>query len=91
GRKRSSFLTEARGLSLALTPTEDQGSELWDAQIAYDFGAGGFERLSGLRVALQGQNLTNETTVLTNDDTREITQFQTFGATYLLRINYQFR
>ncbi len=91
GRRRSEFLTEARGLSLALTPLTDQGAELWDAQIAYDFGAGGFDRLSGLRVALQGQNITNEVTTLTNDDNREVLQFQTFGATYLLRVNYQFR
>ncbi|MEO0422535.1 MAG: TonB-dependent receptor [Pseudomonadota bacterium] len=91
GRRRTDFLTEARGLSLALTPLTDQGAELWDAQIAYDFGAGGFDRLSGLRVALQGQNLTNEVTTLTNEDSREVLQFQTFGATYLLRVNYQFR
>ncbi|MEO0973611.1 MAG: TonB-dependent receptor, partial [Pseudomonadota bacterium] len=91
GRRRSEFLTEARGLSLALTPITDQGSELWDAQIAYDFGAGGFDRLSGLRIALQGQNITDEETILSNEDAREILQFQTFGATYLLRLNYQFR
>ena len=37
GRKRSDFATEVRGLSLSLVETIDQGAELWDAQIGYDF------------------------------------------------------
>ncbi|WP_341938086.1 TonB-dependent receptor [Marinimicrobium sp. C2-29] len=91
GRKRDEFLTESRGLSLALTPTTDQGSELWDAQIGYDFGAGGFNSLEGLSVTLQAQNLTDEATVAAeDDDPRRITSYQTFGANYLLGVNYQF-
>ncbi|ROQ21571.1 iron complex outermembrane receptor protein [Marinimicrobium koreense] len=91
GRKRDEFLTETRGLSLALTPTTDQGSELWDAQIGYDFGAGGFDSLDGLSVTLQAQNLTDEETVAAADeDPRRITSYQTFGANYLLGVNYQF-
>lgn len=91
GRKRDEFLTETRGLSLALTPTTDQGSELWDAQIGYDFGAGGFDSLDGLSVTLQAQNLTDEETVAAaDDDPRRITSYQTFGANYLLGVNYQF-
>ncbi|MAN51174.1 MULTISPECIES: TonB-dependent receptor [unclassified Marinimicrobium] len=91
GRKRDAFLTETRGLSLALTPTTDQGSELWDAQIGYDFGAGGFDSLDGLSVTLQAQNLTDEETVgAAEDDPRRITSYQTFGANYLLGVNYQF-
>lgn len=91
GRKRDEFLTETRGLSLALTPAVDQGSELWDAQIGYDFGAGGFDSLDGLTVTLQAQNLTDEDTVAAeDDDPRRVTQYQTFGANYLLGVNYQF-
>ncbi|UZJ43465.1 TonB-dependent receptor [Marinimicrobium sp. C6131] len=91
GRKRDEFLTETRGLSLALTPTTDQGSELWDAQIGYDFGAGGFDSLDGLSITLQAQNLTDEETVAAeDDDPRRITSYQTFGANYLLGVNYQF-
>jgi iron complex outermembrane receptor protein len=89
--KRSEFTTETRGLSLALTPTIDQGGRLIDAQISYDFGLGGAQGwLSGLSIALQGQNLTNEDTIQTNDDRREVTQYQKFGANYLLTAIYKF-
>lgn len=89
--KRSDFSTETPQLSLALTPTVDQGSELIDAQIGYDFGLGGFEKLDGLYISLQGQNLTDEDTLQANDDSREVTKWQTFGANYLLNVNYKFR
>ncbi len=89
--KRSEFTTETRGLSLALTPTVDQGGELLDAQIGYDFGLAGHDGwLGGLSIALQGQNLTNEDTIQTNDDPREVTQYQSFGANYLLTAIYKF-
>ncbi len=88
--KREKFLTETPGTSLALTPTIDQGAELIDAQIAYDFGLGGFDRLDGLTISLQGQNLTDEDTLQANDDAREVTKYQTFGSNYLLGINYKF-
>ena len=90
GTKRSKFLSEDRGLSLSLVPVIDQGAELIDAQISYDFGRGGFESLDGLFIALQGQNLTDEETTLTNGDAREITRFQTFGANYLMTVIYRF-
>lgn len=89
--KRSKFLTDTRGLSLSLQQTIDRGAELVDAQISYDFGMGGFDRLDGLFVALQGQNLTDEDTIQTNADPREITQYQSFGANYLLNVIYRFR
>ncbi len=89
--RRSKFSTETPQLSLALTPTLDQGAELFDAQIAFDFGLGGFDRLDGLTISLQGQNLSDESTLQTNDDAREVTKFQTFGANYLLGINYRFK
>lgn len=89
--KRSKFLTDTRGLSLSLQQTTDQGAELIDAQISYDFGQGGFDRLDGLFIALQGQNLTDEDTIQTNADSREVTQFQSFGANYLFNVIYRFR
>jgi iron complex outermembrane receptor protein len=89
--KRTEYLTETRGLSLSLSPTTDQGAELVDAQIGYDFGRGGFDGwLGGLSIALQGQNLTDEDTLQTNTDPREVTQYQTFGANYLLTAIYKF-
>jgi len=89
--KRSEYTTETRGLSLALSPTVDQGSKLVDAQIGYDFGRTGRDDwLGGLSLALQGQNLTNEDTIQTNDDSREVTQYQSFGANYMLTAIYKF-
>jgi iron complex outermembrane receptor protein len=89
--KRTEYLTETRGLSLSLSPTTDRGAELVDAQIRYDFGRGGFDGwLGGLSIALQGQNLTDEDTLQTNDDSRQVTQYQSFGANYLLTAIYKF-
>lgn len=91
GRKRSSFLTEERGLSLALVPATDLGSTLVDAQIGYDFSASGIPALEGLSVRLQAQNLTDEDTVLTDGiDPRHIVRYQSFGTNYLLGVNYKF-
>ena len=62
-----------------------------DAQISYDFGWNGRSGwLGGLSLALQGQNLTDEDTVQTNDDSRQVTQYQSFGANYLLSAIYKF-
>ena len=89
--KRTEYTTETRGLSLALSPTVDQGAKLVDAQIGWDFGLAGHDGwLGGLSFALQGQNLTNEDTIQTNDDPREITQYQSFGRNYLLTAIYKF-
>ena len=91
GTKRDEFATETRGLSLSLSPTVDQGSELWDAQIGYDFSESGIDALDGLRVSLQGQNLTDEKTIQNNPgDTRQVTQYQSFGRNFLLGLNYKF-
>lgn len=89
--KRDDFRTETPGLSLALTPTIDQGAEIVDAQIGYDFGLGGYDMLDGLYISLQAQNLTDEDTLQTTDDMREVLKYQTFGANYLLNVNYRFK
>lgn len=91
GRYRDKYATEFYGLSMALTPTTDQGAEIWDAQIGYDFGAAGHTSLDGLSVTLQVQNLTNETTIsAADDDPRRVNTYQRFGANYILGVNYQF-
>jgi iron complex outermembrane receptor protein len=88
---RSEYATETRGISLSLANTTDRGATLVDAQVGYDFGRAGFDGwLGGLSIALQGQNLTDEDTLQTNDDARQVTQFQTFGANYLLTAIYKF-
>jgi len=91
GTKRDEFLTETRGGSLSLQATEDRGSEIWDAQISYDFDESGIESLKGLRVSFQAQNLTDEDTIQAEaTDLRQITSYQSFGANYSLGLNYKF-
>jgi iron complex outermembrane receptor protein len=91
GTKRSSFLSETRGISLSLVNATDNGGELWDAQMGYDFSESGIESLAGLRVTLKGQNLTDEPTIQSNGaDARQITQYQSYGRNFLLGLNYSF-
>ncbi|WP_111641427.1 TonB-dependent receptor [Marinimicrobium alkaliphilum] len=91
GRYRDKYATEFYGLSMALTPTTDLGAEIWDAQIGYDFGAGGWDNLDGLSISLQAQNITDETTIsAAEDDPRRVNTYQRFGANYLLGVNYRF-
>ncbi len=90
-RKRSKYLSETQGLSLALTPGTDLGATLVDAQIGYNFADSGIKSLEGLTVTLQAQNLTNESTVVTEPtDARQIDRYQNFGANYLLGFTYKF-
>lgn len=89
GTKRDRFATETRGISLSLVGANDEGAELWDAQIGYDFSESSIEALDGLRVTLQAQNITDETTIQ-RDANGNITSYQSFGANYLLGLNYKF-
>jgi iron complex outermembrane receptor protein len=89
--KRSDFNTETRGTSLALAPTVDQGGKQVDAQIGYDFAESGIAGLEGLRITLQGQNLSDEPTIQANPgDSRQVTQYQSYGRNFLLGFNYSF-
>lgn len=91
GTKRSSYLSETRGLSLALSDSTNQGGTFIDAQIGYDFSESGIQSLEGLRVTLQAQNLTDEEDVQTaGTDARQVTLHQSYGANYLLGFNYSF-
>lgn len=91
GRKRDEFVSEVRGISLSLVDSVDTGAELWDAQIGYDFAESGISGLEGLSFSLQAQNITDEDTILVDeDDPRLVTQYQSFGANYLLGVNYKF-
>ena len=92
GTKRDDFLTEERGLSLALQNATGESIEQWDAQIGYNFDESGIESLKGLRVTLKAQNITNEPSINTDGsgDSRRIIRHQSFGANYLLGFNYTF-
>lgn len=91
GTKRSSYLSETRGLSLALSDSTNQGGTFIDAQIGYDFSESGIESLEGLRVTLQAQNITDEDDIQSaGTDSRQVTLYQAYGANYLLGFNYEF-
>ncbi|MFD2167915.1 TonB-dependent receptor [Thalassotalea euphylliae] len=91
GTKRDEYVTETRGTSLALQEIGREGLELWDAQIGYDFDESGIESLKGLRITLQGQNLTDEDDIeIDLTDPRLVNRYQSFGRNFILGLNYRF-
>lgn len=89
GTKRSPFSTYQRGGSNKIETAKRQGVELWDAQISYDFADSGIQYLEGLRVSLQGTNLTD---VDEEDVGAEgiVSARREFGPTYMFNVNYSF-
>jgi iron complex outermembrane receptor protein len=91
GTKRSDYVSETRGVSLSLVPTRKAGTELWDAQISYDFSESGIDSLDGLRITLQGQNLTDEKDIeIDQTDSRLVGRYQSYGRNFLVGLNYKF-
>ncbi len=92
GNYRSDYTAEVRGGNNGLQNTSVLATELWDAQIGYDFGRGGFSgALGGLAVFLSGTNLTNEPYVqFENKDERQITRYSNYGRNYQLGLRYKF-
>jgi len=91
GTKRSDYVSETRGGSLSLVPTDKAGTELWDAQISYDFSESGIDSLDGLRITLQGQNLTDEKDIeIDQTDARLVGRYQSYGRNFLIGLNYKF-
>ncbi|WP_016955447.1 TonB-dependent receptor [Catenovulum agarivorans] len=87
--QRSEFLTYQRGGSNKIEAAQREGVTLVDAQISYDFSGSDIEFLHGLRVSLQGTNLTDVDEESSNDD-GIITLRRQFGPSYMLNINYAF-
>jgi iron complex outermembrane receptor protein len=92
GQYRSDYTAEIRGGNNGLTTDSVLDTELWDAEISYDFGKGGFSGAwEGLSVFLSGTNLTNEPYVqYTNSDPRQITRYSNYGTNYMLGASYRF-
>ncbi len=88
-RDREDFLGERFGTSFSRNFTTVVGATLWDAQVSYDFGEAGFERLDGLAISLQGQNLSDEP-YITVDGNGNVQDFQRFGRTFLINARYKF-
>ncbi len=89
-RKRDDFKGEVYGISFESVQVDIVGETIWDAQIGYDFGEGGFESLDGLSIFLQGYNLTKEPfTSLQGDNALQVRDYQDYGSTYLLGFSYK--
>ena len=89
GTDRSDFATYQRGGSNKIENANRKGVQLIDAQISYDFSESDWESLHGLRLSLQGTNLTDED----EEDVGDlgiVTARREFGPTYMLNANYSF-
>ncbi|WJG07903.1 TonB-dependent receptor [Aliiglaciecola sp. LCG003] len=89
GTDRSEFSTYQRGGSNKIETATRNGVTLLDAQISYDFENHDNDYLQGLRVSLQGTNLTDVDEETVNDDGIVTTRRQ-FGPSYMLNFNYSF-
>ena len=86
---RSEFATYERGGSNKIAEATRDGVTLVDAQISYDFSDSSNEYLQGLRVSLQGTNLTDVDEETINAD-GIVTARRQFGPAYILNFNYSF-
>jgi iron complex outermembrane recepter protein len=87
-RFRTKFLAEVTGISATRNFRDALGESIIDAQIGYQFQGGPLE---GLRVTVQGLNLTDEPFVTTVFGTpRQVIDHQSFGRTYLIGASYTF-
>ena len=86
-RWRSEFLGEVTGFGANRDFRSVEAESVVDAQIGGEFVGGRFD---GFSVYLQGNNLTDEEFVtFLNDDPRQVKDYQTYGATYLLGISWR--
>jgi iron complex outermembrane receptor protein len=91
GSKRDDFLGEVNAISFTRELVSVKDTEIWDAQLSYDFAESGIDMLRGLTLTLQAQNLTNEPFVTyQNDDERQVRDFQNYGRNYLLGARFRF-
>ena len=87
---RTGWLSEDRGGSNTIDPVNRSGQTLVDAQIGYDFKNTGIAYLEGLRVSIQGSNLTNQKDIYTDSASGLVTRAETFGRTFMLNATYSF-
>jgi iron complex outermembrane receptor protein len=85
GRYRSEFLGEVAGFAEGRELRTVDEETVIDAQASYFFGG----KLTGLSLLFQVYNLTEEEfTTYSNDDDRQIVDYQQYGRTYLLGASY---
>lgn len=86
-RFRTSFLGELAAISATRTFRDSRPESIVDAQVGYAFSGA----LEGLRVTVQGLNLTDEPfETIQNSDDRQLIDSQSFGRTYLIGASYSF-
>lgn len=86
---RSEYSTYQRGGSNKIETATRNAITQVDAQISYDFENSGIDYLEGLRISLQGTNLTDEKEE-TVDANGIVTLRREFGPSYMLNLNYSF-
>jgi iron complex outermembrane receptor protein len=84
-RYRDGFVGEVAGFGGARTGSDIAEETIVDAQVSYQFQSGPLE---GLTLLAQGYNLTDEPFQSVDVFTGLPTEFQTFGASYLIGFNY---
>ena len=87
-RYRSEFLGEVSGFGNGRNLTIVDSESLLDAQVSYEFQEG---PMAGLRLLLQGYNLTDQEFVtFYNNSSREIRDYQRYGRNFLVGASYRF-
>lgn len=86
--QRSAYLSEARGGSNTLSPVNRKALTLVDAQVSYDFSSSDIQQLKGLRISLQGQNLTKQNDASIDSASGQVTQYDRYGARYQISLKY---
>ncbi|MEG3768718.1 TonB-dependent receptor [Alteromonas sp. 14N.309.X.WAT.G.H12] len=90
-RYRDDFKGDVYGLGFDTVQVDILGETIWDAQIGYDFGEAGFDKLDGLSIFLQGYNLNKEPfTSLQGDNNLQVRDYQDYGSSYLAGFSYKF-
>ncbi|MEE4219343.1 MAG: TonB-dependent receptor [Xanthomonadales bacterium] len=85
GRYRSEFLGEVSGFGAGRDFRTVDEETVIDAQASWFFGG----KLTGLSLLFQAYNLTDEAfTTFSNDDDRQVIDYQRYGRTYLLGASY---
>ena len=84
-RNRSDFLGEVAGFGAGRDFRAVEGNTTLDGQASYFFSG----KLTGLTLLFQAYNITDEPFVtFSNDDTRQVIDYQRYGASYLFGASY---
>lgn len=87
-RYRSDFLGEVAGFGNGRTLRSVAAENVVDAQIGYEFQSG---PLDGASVLFQVNNLTDEPfQTFQNGDERQVIDYQSYGRTFLIGLNYRY-